>query len=302
MAALDLGMVLFKRAADDPKYYAGTMDAFLKARSPFDAACVAEQYMTLDELVGYASTLAPTDEDKNAYYPTRLPDIRHLCARRLAREDSLEKAIPFYPEAMQDEARTLFSNLRNGRDPAKTRKERAESLIDAARVTREDGMELYGTALAPDGRSYDGQWGEQDGKPWPKGNQPKPNTRFHYRYLAADLMWEAAQLLPDNDPLTATALYEGGTFLKNRDPKAADRFYKALVRRNPNLAVAQQANKLRWFPPDFDDRVVYAQHSHFALTPRKVKALSAAGLAMLLPAIIISVMRKTKKAAKREKA
>jgi hypothetical protein len=54
--------------------------------------------------------------------------------------------------------------------------------------------------------------------------------------------------LPANDAMTAQARYLGGTYLKKRAPKAANYFYKALVRRNPNLLIAQQANELHWFP------------------------------------------------------
>ena len=75
--------------------------------------------------------------------------------------------------------------------------------------------------------------------------------------MASDYMWRAAELLPDNDPLTAEALYLGGTYIMKKDPQAADRFYKALVRRNPNLLIAQQANQRRWFPKNFTDVVVY---------------------------------------------
>jgi tetratricopeptide (TPR) repeat protein len=77
---------------------------------------------------------------------------------------------------------------------------------------------------------------------------PIPNKRFHYRYVAANLMWKAADALPDNDPLIPYALYWGGTWIKDRDPKAADRFYKAMVRRCPHLPYSQEADRLRWFP------------------------------------------------------
>ncbi len=77
---------------------------------------------------------------------------------------------------------------------------------------------------------------------------PSPVKRFHYRYVAADLMWQAARVLPDNDPKTLSVLYEGGSWIKDRDPKAADQFYKAIVRRCPNLPYAQEAERIRWFP------------------------------------------------------
>ncbi|MBX7259899.1 MAG: hypothetical protein K1Y02_26330, partial [Candidatus Hydrogenedentes bacterium] len=84
---------------------------------------------------------------------------------------------------------------------------------------------------------------------------PSPNKRFHYRYTAADLMWQCAAQLPKNDPLSLRALYWGGTYLKLRDPEAADRFYKAMVMRNWSMPFAQQANKLHWFPIEEPDEM-----------------------------------------------
>ena len=58
-----------------------------------------------------------------------------------------------------------------------------------------------------------------------------PNIRFHYRYVAADLAWEAAKSLPANHPLLARLYNTAGQWISERDPKAADRFYQAMVRR-----------------------------------------------------------------------
>lgn len=79
---------------------------------------------------------------------------------------------------------------------------------------------------------------------------PSPNQRFHYRYKAADLMWKASQLLPDNDDLKAMSLYNGGIYLKDRDVTAADRFYKQLVKTCGQTPLGQAADKLRWFPKE----------------------------------------------------
>ena len=81
-----------------------------------------------------------------------------------------------------------------------------------------------------------------------KDSAPAPNQRFHYRYTAADLMWQAAQNLPNDDIDTMRALYTGGSYLKGRDPKAANKFYRSLVWRNLNMPYAQNADRLRWFP------------------------------------------------------
>jgi hypothetical protein len=78
--------------------------------------------------------------------------------------------------------------------------------------------------------------------------QVDPDRRFHYRWRAAALAWEAAQLMPNNTDETARALCTAGTWLKDRDPEGADQFYKALVRRCRKTAMGQQADVLRWFP------------------------------------------------------
>lgn len=82
-----------------------------------------------------------------------------------------------------------------------------------------------------------------------------PNLRFHYRYRAADLAWKAAGLAPDNSNTKVHILNTAGKWLASRDPVAADRFYKALVRRNWSHPLGQAADQRRWFismdvPPD----------------------------------------------------
>jgi hypothetical protein len=79
-------------------------------------------------------------------------------------------------------------------------------------------------------------------------HKPEPDLRWHYRYHAAALCWDAADLLPDNTEQTAFALWQGGWWLRNQDPQTADSFYKALVRRNPDIELAVEADRLRWFP------------------------------------------------------
>ena len=75
-----------------------------------------------------------------------------------------------------------------------------------------------------------------------------PIRNWYYRFAAAEMAWEAACLMPDNSAETARVLWEAGTWIKYVDPKAADRFYKALVRRCPKTALGQEAGRKRWFP------------------------------------------------------
>lgn len=82
----------------------------------------------------------------------------------------------------------------------------------------------------------------------PATDDVQPLLRFHYRYRAAALAWEAAEQMPDNTEETARVLCTAGTWLKYRDPQAADRFYKALVNRCRQTVLGQEADRLRWFP------------------------------------------------------
>jgi hypothetical protein len=132
-------------------------------------------------------------------------------------------------------------------------------------------MELLGVELDPDWSIYGGAYGSDQRTPAGELRQsakrsslipftpserrrlqsslPQPDTRFHYRYTAANLAWEAAGLMPDQSDTTARMLAVAGTWLKNRDPKAADRFYKALVKRCGNTSLGEEAARRRWFPP-----------------------------------------------------
>lgn len=159
----------------------------------------------------------------------------------------------------------------------------AQHYYDAAKLIREYGMELLGTELFPDYRVYGGEYGSYEktaeyprskrvyfGSSEPnlskvtidallpspgekqriRASAPKPHLRFHYRYTAANLMWKCAALRPDNDLLSMQALYMGGSYIKDRDPQFADKFYKALVWRNWETTYARKANEVRWFPKD----------------------------------------------------
>ncbi len=208
--------------------------------------------------------------------------LRYLLARRLARSGEWSRARPFYPPNQIIWFDDFVSHLKAGRDAALPPHKRAEELYLAAWIARSQGMELFGTEDEPDWSVVGGEF-ELGGAietrcaglvsaNWFHGNIPiplaalpyllagkdeiarvaaspiVPDKRFHYRYYAADLTWECAALLPDNDPLLARALWKGGMWLASRDPPAADRFYKALVRRCRQLPISPEADKLRWFP------------------------------------------------------
>jgi tetratricopeptide (TPR) repeat protein len=167
--------------------------------------------------------------------------IRDILIRRLIREKKTQEADTFCPNNPEYPLRQFMEAQKKAEDASLPARVRAENMMATADISRSEG--LYG----------DGFYTEQ--------------------------MWQAASLLPNNDVLTAKALYCGGDLIKYQDPKAADKFYKALVRRNPNLAIAQEADRRRWFPAFWDDTVLYTPYPHHVFTRRRLKAL--AGVVLL---------------------
>ena len=128
-------------------------------------------------------------------------------------------------------------------------------------------MEILGTELDPDWALYYGSFDEgpyaevradpsqhEVFLPTPdearrvRRSQARPGERFHYRFRGADLAWEAASLLPDGSDEKARILAVAGSWIKYRNPQAADRFYKRLVRCCSNTEMGRLADELRWFP------------------------------------------------------
>ena len=272
-ASGELGVLRLAR-----REYTEALDALLRSGYWMDAAYVAERVLTTDELKSYVDRDWPdSNESESALSPLTgfttpmgpREEIRYLLARRLARETGGPAALPYFPTNYSGEYETLLTELRAGHDDTLPAAVRAKNLFAAAVTTRTNGMELFGTEVEPDwaivGGDYDlspGFWEVRaTNSPEDKINlastdeirrassrQINPDRRFHYRWQAAALAWEAAQLMPDNSDDTARVLCTGGTWLKDQDPQAADRFYKALVRRCRKTDLGQEADKLRWFP------------------------------------------------------
>lgn len=256
--------------------YVQALDAMLNAGIWADAAYVAERVLTLDELTGYVDSFWPAEEADGESGPSdsRATDlgnvrkqIRYLLARRLTRALRGDLAASYYPPEWAPKFAELSRHLQTGWDETLDPGTRADALFQAALITRTNGLELIGTEVQPDWNIHDGQFEEgvtherragqvatenvhaqPDELERARRHNADPEERFHYRYHAAALAWEAAKLLPDNTDLTARILWTGGTFLKNRDPYAADVFYKALVNRNRKTALGDAADKQRWFP------------------------------------------------------
>lgn len=278
----ELGVLALSRGE-----FTQALDALLRAGFWQDAAYVAERVLTVNELKAYvdrdwpgpltqpstnAPTAAITEDSESSVAPVQLDthaqQIRHLLARRLVRENRGREAQSYFPTDYQSRCAELLTALDSGWNETNSAEQRATALFTAAKIARADGMELLGTELGPDWFIYGGNFdwgltweGRGENRSSDKINRmteaefqraarhsTDPEKRFHYRYHAAALAWEAAQLLPNNSEETARVLCTAGTWLKNRDPEAADVFYKALVRRCRQTTIGAQADRMRWFP------------------------------------------------------
>jgi hypothetical protein len=231
---------------------------------------VAERVLTADELKSYVDKLpkqAPLKDWEPGWSPGS-PDqvphaLRHLLGRRLIREGRAAEAVAYFPEALKLRARTLVSELKKAEDEKLSGTDRARAGFRAACLTRNSGVELVATEGEPDWAEHGGAFGmgsladlrrdqtlfapSPDELARAERHKAQPNQRYHYRYRAADLAWDAAQLLPSGEE-KAGVLATAGNWIENQDPKAADRFYKALVRCCGKTDLGHLADEKRWFP------------------------------------------------------
>ena len=248
--------------------YVEALDSLIRGAYWEDAAYIAERLLTIEELKKYIdqtwpSTPQNTSNDGN-YLPARL---RLLLARRFARMDKWEQARPYFNRDLQKTMDIYTNSLLEGKNKGLSKEKRAAALWRAAVIAYRNGMELMGTEL-------DGNWVVYNGSAYDRAgisdirenmltaeiapsstNEVErtqqtipPENKFNYRYLATDLAWQAALLMPNNSDQTASVLCIAGSWIKAKDPQGADKFYKALVNRNRKTALGQEADKLRWFP------------------------------------------------------
>lgn len=269
-------------AALSQNHYAPALTALYQGNFRSDAAYVSERVLHSNELLAYTKSQFPKQPDEVKTLSDELAEsARYLLARRLAREERYTEARAFYPVSLRP-IMDRYAKLRQEGNRFNILKDtRSSALWEAAQIHRTLGMELFGTEGEPDDFSSGGTWHApsfltprlglsfstlpvDDWRKWkPLKFSPKPTSdeyaralasrltheeSFHYRYAAADLAWQASQYMPNNSEETARVLGIAGSWLQNRDPKAADRFYKAMIWRNWSTPLAREADAKRWFP------------------------------------------------------
>lgn len=216
--------------------------------------------------------------------------LRTLLARRLVREGRLREALAYFPpsvpgaapeerdgnRANADEARDYLAATEASRpgwpfDWPWQRVSRAKALFDVARMTRDQGMGLMGTEGPPDETVLYGSFPDGVGQSSPAGDSkspsallgpdeasrfaasaPRPDSRFHYRGIAADRALAVADLLPQRSQAYAAALCWAARYATDSgDQSKADTIYRRYVLTGAYQAWARDFGKA-CPPPDFD--------------------------------------------------
>ncbi|HEV7405347.1 MAG TPA: hypothetical protein VGO11_20555, partial [Chthoniobacteraceae bacterium] len=207
--------------------------------------------------------------------------LRWLLGRRLVRADRYAEAAPYLPAPYDKVLATYAKALDDGANPKLEKAVRARAWFAAAWIARHDGLEIMGTEVAPDVFIAEGEF-ETDpiaqerrtGKYTDHVYNPQkeqtvsrpislkptkeelerlnksrlvPEVRWHYRVIAGALAMKAAALLPDNTPELADVINTAGNWLKDRDNKAADQCFLALMKRAANTEIGRVAKAKRWF-------------------------------------------------------
>lgn len=231
------------------------------------ASYFAEYVLSVDELLEFVEkyysekTWLPGDPNTIDSATETAREIRYTLARRLLREGRWAKARQYFPEDLLPTFNAYVSAIQRGYNAKLSDTERARGFWDAALIVRTDGDALF---LAAAGPTYisGGEWEENPilklrfseniaSEEERSRAESRDISRFvnDRRFRAAMLVQNAASLLPNNDDRTARLLCTAGVWLRYRDPKTADSFYKSVVIRCPQTAIGKHCQELRWFPP-----------------------------------------------------
>ncbi|MET1078605.1 MAG: hypothetical protein ABWY06_11370 [Pseudomonas sp.] len=211
-----------------------------------DSAVVAERVLTLDELKGYVDqhVVAPPpaveSEGEGHFYNPRpvAARLRQLLGRRLLRAERYAEAVAYFDGPQAQQRASEYGQQRMAGRERWRAIDRAQALYAAAAIARRHGMELLGYEMSPDHASTDGnyeiEWADrQTAAPWlsaaeatrQNAHLAQPNKRYHYRYVAADLANQAADLLPERSQAFAATLCKAGSWLIERDLPSARIYY-----------------------------------------------------------------------------
>ena len=127
-----------------------------------DFAAVADAYMSLDELKKFADQRIKEfkqEKEQNNDKARLLQYVTHLLARRAFRENRMDIAQKYMPEAYKQLLSSYLNFIAQGENKNLSPDQRALALYNAFKIMRINGMELCGTETEPDNFRYEGQFG-----------------------------------------------------------------------------------------------------------------------------------------------
>ncbi len=255
-----------------------------------DVIYIAERVLTVDELKAFVDGLPrPSAPQARSDRPDPVANMRALLARRLVRAGRTSEALAYFPprvtgstpdqrdqdradvEAARDYLAALEATRAGWFQWPWQRASRAEALFKLARMTRVQGMGLMGTEGPPDETVMYGSFPSGIGQTTPNGEDtspspllgpdemsrfaasaPKPDTRFHYRPIAAERALAAADLLPLRSQAYAATLCWAARFaIASGDQEKAAEIYKRYVATGAYQPWAKAFGRT-CPPPDFE--------------------------------------------------
>lgn len=230
------------------------------------AAYFAEYVLSADELADfvekkYPKKTLPGGAPDAIDTPSECADeLRYTLARRLLREGQWARAKKYFPEDLIPVFNAYVAAIQRGYKSELKDEERARGFWDAALIVRNYGDALFLASAGPiyisggvweDHPIFKQRLSENIAGPEERSRaESRDISRFvnDRRFRAAMLVQNAASLLPNNDERTARLLCTAGVWLRYRDPKTADSFYKSIVVRCPKTPTGKHCAELRWFP------------------------------------------------------
>ena len=223
------------------------------ADDPEDTAYVAERVLSIDELRAFVDALParppPDSEDADDWGGLSAADLRELLARRLMRAGDYADALPYFTPGHRVVAAGFglaMTRARHDDDPIV----RARAAYVASRLARRDGLEILGTAVAPDwglyGADFDLSAYREPHEPsrWLGGDEafrledsaPAHPERYQYRFVASELAEWAADDLPHRSQAFAMTLCWSARDVFNRDPRRVQTLWRRYVHEGPWVA------------------------------------------------------------------
>ncbi|MGE0578429.1 tetratricopeptide repeat protein [Reyranella sp.] len=282
-----------------------------------------------------AQPVTPPSDDSEWWYrvqPTR--ELRELLARRLLRVGRIPESVPYFEAssslkrgrsdgATQDEVRSYLAAVEATRpgspfDWPWQWVDRAEALFKLSVMTRQRGLQLMGTEGPPDEVALGGSFPSGIGQSSPNGyrdthskllgpdevrrfaaSAPMPDTRYHYRGVAADQALAAADYLPQrSQAYAATLCWAARHAFASADPAKAEAIYRRYVATGAYQPWARNFGR-ECAEPDFAaartfwQRRLEAWASHYAGSVQRhaVLVASAAVAAAVLLAVLFRLRR-----------